>query len=89
MALGADPGGLRRLVVGSGLALASIGVAVGLVGAWILSRMLESLLYGVAPTDPTVFATVAVLLLAVAALASYVPARRATRIDPVTALRVE
>jgi putative ABC transport system permease protein len=89
MALGADPGGLRRLVVGGGLALASTGVAVGLVGAWILSRMLESLLFGVAPTDPAVFATVAALLLAVAALASYLPARRAARVDPMVALRTE
>ena len=91
MALGADPGGLLRMVVGGGVALAGAGagVVVGLAGAWALTRLLESLLFGLAPTDPAVFATVALGLLAVAALASYLPARRATRIDPVTALRVE
>ena len=89
MALGADARGLLRLVVGGGLALAATGVGIGLLGAWALTRMLDSLLFGVAPTDPTVFAVVAVGLLAVAGLASYLPARRATRIDPITALRVE
>jgi putative ABC transport system permease protein len=89
MALGADRGGLLRLVVGDGLALASAGVVLGLAGAWALTRMLESLLFGVAPTDPVVFVAVPLGLLVVAVVASYLPARRATRIDPMTALRME
>ena len=89
MALGANPSSLLRLVVGGGLTLATAGVALGLAGAWALTRMLQSLLFGVGPTDPVVFGSVALGLLAVAALASYLPARRAIRIDPVTALRVE
>ncbi|MGE0813385.1 MAG: ADOP family duplicated permease [Vicinamibacterales bacterium] len=89
LALGAQPSRLRRAVVLEGLGMASLGVALGLLAAAGLTRALASLLYGVTPTDPTTFAAVAVLPLVVAAAASAVPARRATRIDPTVAMRSE
>jgi ABC-type antimicrobial peptide transport system permease subunit len=64
-----------------------MGIAIGLAGAWLLTRFLTAVLYGVAPTDPATFAGVAVVLLISAGLASWLPARRAARIDPVSALR--
>jgi predicted permease len=89
MALGAKPGRLRRHIVTQGLMLSGVGLAIGLAGALALSRLFGSLLYGITPTDPVTFAAVAGLLLAVAAGASYVPARAATRIDPTVALRAD
>jgi ABC-type antimicrobial peptide transport system permease subunit len=78
-----------QLVVGRALRLALLGVAVGLLGALALTRLLESLLFGVSTTDPLTFVAVAVLLAAVALLASYLPARRASGVDPIVALRAE
>jgi putative ABC transport system permease protein len=89
MALGASPDSVLRLVVGQGLALAGTGIALGLAGAVSLTRLLAGLLYGVRPIDPVTFAGVPLLLAISVMLASYVPARRATRLDPVAALRCE
>ena len=89
IALGASTTSVQRLVVGRGMLLVSIGLVVGLVGAFALTRFMGNLLYGVTPTDPLTFAGVAGVLLAAAAVASYLPARRATRVDPIIALRAE
>jgi predicted permease len=89
VSLGADRATVMRLVLGQGLKLAAAGSAAGLSGALLLSRTMRGLLYGVQPTDPATFVTVALVLAAVALLASYLPARRATRVDPIAALRCE
>jgi ABC-type antimicrobial peptide transport system permease subunit len=89
IALGASSGGVQRLVLSRGLALVGAGLGLGLVGALVLTRFMQSLLYGVTPTDPTTFIGVGIVLLFAAAAASAIPARRATRIDPITALRAE
>jgi len=89
MALGALPRDVLRLVLRQGLRLLVIGVLVGLAGALVLTRFLRSLLFEISPTDPATFAAVAVLLCVVGFMASYLPARRATRIDPMIALRHE
>jgi ABC-type antimicrobial peptide transport system permease subunit len=89
MALGAESHDVRNLVVGQGMRLALIGVAIGIAGAFGLTRLIATLLYGVKTWDPATFATVPLILAAVALFAVWLPARRATRIDPVDALRYE
>jgi predicted permease len=89
VALGAEPGDVLRLVVGQGLRVGLAGALVGVAGALALTRLMSTMLYGVGSHDPATFAAVFALLAAVALVASYLPARRATRIDPLRALRYE
>lgn len=89
MALGAQLGDVLRLVLNHGLKLTLIGAALGLVGAYLATRAITAVLYGVSATDPLTFVSVSILLIAVALLACYVPARRATKVDPLIALRNE
>jgi predicted permease len=89
MALGAGTGNVVSLIVGHGLKLTLIGVVVGLAAAFVLSRVMQSLLFGITATDPATFIAIPLVLMAAATLASYVPARRASKIDPVIALRYE
>ncbi len=89
MALGAGRGDVFRLIVGHGLTLAAIGIAAGVVGAFGVTRFVRTLLFNVTPTDPFSFAGVALFLAAVASMASFLPARRATAVDPLIALRNE
>jgi len=89
MALGARTGQVLRMVVGQGLTIAAVGVGIGLAGALAVTRLMAGLLEGVSPSDPLTFALVALLLASVAVLASWLPARRAARVDPMIALRSE
>ena len=89
MALGAQVGNVMRLVMKSGLAIASLGVAIGLAGALALTRLMRTLLFAVEPTDKVTFAGVSICLLLIALAACYIPARRATKVDPLQALRYE
>jgi putative ABC transport system permease protein len=89
MALGAQPRDVLRVIVGHGMRLVLVGLCIGVAAALVVTRWMSSVLFDVKPSDPLTFAAVAVLLTAVAFLASYIPARRAMRVDPMVALRYE
>jgi putative ABC transport system permease protein len=89
MALGASQKSVLRLVLGQGLLTAVVGVFLGLIVSFAVTRTLGSLLFGISPADPITFAAVTLLLVSVAMLASYIPARRASKVDPMVALRYE
>jgi putative ABC transport system permease protein len=89
MALGAQVGNVMRLVMKSGMVIAMVGVVIGLAGAFALTRLMRTLLFAVEPTDSATFAGVSICLLLIALAACYIPARRATKVDPLQALRYE
>ena len=89
MALGARPVDILRLIVGESMTLTLLGGSLGLAGAYAVTRVMKSLLFGVTSTDPLTFAGVMLLLCSVALLASYIPARRASRVDPLVAFKCE
>jgi len=87
MALGARATSISAIVLGHGLSLVAAGVVAGLIGAFLVARSIEALLFGIPSHDPATFGVVVLLLIAVSAIAAYVPARRATKVQPVVALR--
>ncbi len=87
MALGAQSSDVLRLVVREGMQLAVLGVSIGVAGALVLTQLVKSLLFGVSATDPATFVAAAALLVVVLLLACWIPARRATKVDPMVALR--
>ena len=89
LALGATPGGVLRLVMRQAAVVALAGVATGLAGAFVLTRFMQSMLFGTASTDPLTFTVIPLLLMLVAVAAGWLPARRASRIDPIVSLRSE
>ena len=89
MALGAQRSDVLKMTIGQGLKLVGAGVAIGLVAAMIVTRVMTSLLFGISATDPLTFVSIGAMLLAVSLLASYIPALRATRVDPMIALRYQ
>jgi len=89
MALGAGSGDVLRMVIRQGISIAAVGVGVGVAGALALGRVLSAYLYGVSATDLAAYGIEGAIVLAVAALAAYIPARRASRVDPLVALRYE
>jgi len=89
IAVGAQRADVLRLILSQGIKIAGIGLLFGIVGSWAATRLIARLLYGVGPTDPFTFFSVSLILVAVALLACYIPALRATRIDPASAMRSE
>jgi putative ABC transport system permease protein len=89
MAIGAQRSDVLRLVLNEGARMAGLGIVIGIVASLAITRLVSSLLFGIGATDPLTFSSVAVLLALVALVATYIPARRAMRVDPVTALRYE
>jgi len=89
MALGAQSGDVLRLIVGHGLGLSLIGIAIGLIASLLLTRLMKGLLFGISATDPVTFVAISLLLTSIGLLASWIPARRATKVDPLVALRYE
>jgi len=89
LALGAQPSNVLKLIVTQGMTLTILGIFIGVAGAFALTRLLSTLLFGIAPTDPATFIVVSAVLLSASLLACYVPARRAMRVDPLVALRYE
>ncbi len=87
MALGAQPGDVLRMIVGQGLVLALTGIAIGLIASFALTRLMKGLLFGISATDPITFSAISLLLILIGLLASWIPARRATKVDPLVALR--
>jgi len=87
IALGATPGRIVRLVVSKGMTMALFGLGLGLAGAFAFTRLLSNLLFGVGATDPATFVVISGLLILIALLASYIPAQRAARVDPMVSLR--